>query len=148
MIGVPFDDINRLEGLARGFYKHSDGILDGCILAIDGFAVRTRCPFESEVEFRKDYRFRKGGFAIVTLAGCDVGCSFIVATANHSGSTNDVIAWQDTDLYQAVEVEKRLPSKYFFIGDEAFTNTNQLLSPWPGKLVEIYYFIFYLFSIL
>lgn len=151
-IGLPIDDPNRLEELSRGFYEHSDGIFDGCVIAMDGLAVRTRCPFENEVEFRKDYRFRKGGFAIITLAGCDVDCRFIVATANHSGSTNDVIAWQDTDLYQAVEVEKRLPSKYFFIGDEAFTNTNQFLSPWPGKFVLmhscIFIFIFYIITLL
>jgi hypothetical protein len=37
------------------------------------------------------------------------------------------------DLYEAVEMKNQLPMKYFFIGDEAFTNTNQFLSPWPGK---------------
>jgi len=31
-------------------------------------------------------------------------------------------------------VEGRLPPQYFFIGDEAFTNTAQFMSPWPGKL--------------
>jgi hypothetical protein len=36
------------------------------------------------------------------------------------------------DLFEAVEIDKKLPLKYFFIGDEAFTNTNQFLSPWPG----------------
>jgi hypothetical protein len=37
------------------------------------------------------------------------------------------------DLYEAVEIDGMLPSKFFFIGDEAFTNTNQFLSPWPGE---------------
>ena len=36
-------------------------------------------------------------------------------------------------LYEAVEIEKKLPLTYFFIGDEAFANTNQFLGPWPGK---------------
>jgi hypothetical protein len=75
----------------------------------------------------------KGGFGIVVLAGCDVKCRFIVASCNHSGSTNDIIAWQHMDLYEAVEIDGMLPSKFFFIGDEAFTNTNQFLSPWPGE---------------
>ena len=73
------------------------------------------------------------GFGIVVLAGCDVKCWFIVASCNHSRSTNDIIAWQQMDLFEAVEVDNRLPSKYYFIGDEAFTNTNQFLSPWPGE---------------
>jgi len=37
------------------------------------------------------------------------------------------------DLFEAVEMDDKLPSKYFCIGDEAFTNTNQFLSPWPGE---------------
>jgi hypothetical protein len=44
-----------------------------------------------------------------------------------------LIAWQKMDLFEAVEMDDKLPSKYFFIGDEAFTNTNQFLSPWPGE---------------
>lgn len=45
---------------------------------------------------------------------------------------NDIIAWQDTELFEAIEVLKQLPAKYFIIGDEAFTCTDQVLSPWPG----------------
>jgi hypothetical protein len=70
---------------------------------------------------------------IIVIAGCDVDCHFISASCYHSGSTNDIIAWQNMDLYEAVEIDKKLPPKYFFIGDEAFTNTMQFLSPWPGK---------------
>ena len=132
-MGLPLDDINRLEELSKVFFDHSGGIFDGCVLAIDGFAVRTRQPFDHEVLMKKDYRFRKGGFAIIAIAGCDVDCRFISVNCNHSGSTNDIIVWQNMDLYEAVEIEKKLPLKYFFIGDEAFTNTNQFLSPWPGK---------------
>jgi hypothetical protein len=75
---------------------------------------------------------------IIVFAGCDANCRFITAMAKHSGSTNDIVAWQDTNLYQIVETEKKLPSKYFFIGNEAFTNTNQVLSPWPGMYFLAY----------
>jgi len=85
------------------------------------------------VKYKKDYRYRKGGFAIVVLVGCDINCRFIVASCNHRGSTKDIIAWKHMDLFAAVDIDKKLPLKYFFIGDEAFTNTNQFLSPWPGK---------------
>ncbi len=57
---------------------------------------------------------------------------FLCASCDHSGSTNDIIAWQDCNLYEALEVKKLLPDNYFFIGDEAFTCTNQFLSPWLG----------------
>jgi hypothetical protein len=132
-MGLPLHDVEKLEELSMGFSEHSGGILDGCVLAMDGFAVLTRQPYDEEVLYKKDYRYRKGGFGIVVLAGCDAKCRFIVASCNHSGSTNDIIAWQHMDLYEAVEIDGMLPSKYFFIGDEAFTDTNQFLSPWPGE---------------
>ncbi len=142
-IGLPINDSVRLEQLSRGFYDHSGGILDGCVIAMDDLAVQTRAPFKTEVLKRKGYRYQKGSFAIIVLAGCDADCRFITAMAKHSGSTNGIIAWQDTMLYQRVEVEKQLPSKFFFIGDEAFTNTNQLLSPWPGMYFLDYNYGFF-----
>lgn len=137
-IGFPFHDLDQIENLSQGFFQHSGGLLDGCVLALDGLGVATRQPSKWEVKYPKDYRFRKGGFAIIVLAGCDVQARFIAASATHSGSTNDIIAWQDTKLYEALEIDKLLPPKYFFIGDEAFTNTNQLLTPWSGRGLDQY----------
>jgi hypothetical protein len=80
----------------------------------------------------------KGGFAIIALAGCDADARFISATANHSGSTNDIVAWNNSKLCKAVEHDKCLPPKYFYIGDKAFMNHNQFLSPWPGRGLDKY----------
>jgi hypothetical protein len=41
---------------------------------------------------RKDYQFRKGGFAIIVIAFCDIDGRFITATAKHCGGTTDTIA--------------------------------------------------------
>jgi hypothetical protein len=82
-------------------------------LEIDGFWVKCRCPYKSEDLRQKDYHFHKGGFAIIVLAGCNVNARFIFATANHSGSANDIYAWQDSELHQFLEVEGSLPPKYF-----------------------------------
>ena len=81
----------------------------------------------------KDYCFRKSGFAIVVLVGCDIKACFICASCNHRGSTNDVIAWHDSKLFHALEVDCGLQPQYLFIGDEAVMNIAQFLSPWPGK---------------
>ena len=107
------------------FRQHSGGILDGCVLALDCFGVQIHCPCKKDVVRQRDYCFHKGGFDIIVLAGCDVDGRFICATAWHSGSTNDIKAWEDSDLFQYLEIKKGLPEKYFFIGDEAFTNTHQ-----------------------
>ena len=105
---------------------------------MDGMGVITHAPFVNEVSRPKDYRYWKSGFGVIVLAGCDVKARFLSASCNHSGSTNDIIAWQDRNLYNLLEVEKVLPEKYFFIGDEAFSNTPQFLSPWPGRGLDPY----------
>jgi hypothetical protein len=112
--------------------------MEGCVLAMDGLGMLTHAPYVTEVERPKDYRYRKCGFAIIVLAGCDVKARFVCASCNHSGSTNDIIAWQDSNLYRMLEVDKMLPEKYYFIGDEAFSTTQQFLSPWPGRGLDAY----------
>ena len=82
---------------------------------------------------RKDKGFQKGTFAMTFGAGCDNDSRFIVETANHFGSTNDIVTQQDTHLKQVVKVEKKSPPKYFFIVYEVFTNTNYILTPWPSR---------------
>ncbi len=134
----PANDGERLEQLAHGFRQHLGGVLDRFVLALDGLGVIVCCPFKDDVERRRDYRFRKGGFATIVLAGCDVDGRFICATAHHSGGTNDIVAWNGSELHYFLEVMQGLPSKYFFIDDEAFTNTQQFLSYWPGRGLDCF----------
>ena len=106
-------------------------------MAIDGICVRVRQPYRTEVKDIKSWRCRKGGFALIVLAGCDINGKFLMATADHSGSTNDCIAWQTSALYAAMS-EGRLDDKFFIIGDEAFSNTQQFLSPYPGRGLDVW----------
>jgi hypothetical protein len=80
----PYCKINTR--ISEGFKLHSSGILDGCIMAIDGLAVRVRQPFKSEVKNTKSWTCRKGGFTLIVMAGSDVNGRFHMATANHSGT--------------------------------------------------------------
>jgi hypothetical protein len=91
-MGFPVNDNDRLEQLAAGFQQYSGGLLDGYILALDGFGVRVHCPFVNDLLRQKDYQFRKSGFTIIVLSGTDIDDRFICATAFHSGSTNDIKA--------------------------------------------------------
>lgn len=60
--------------------------MEGCVLAIDGLAVRVRKPFLREAKSTKPWCHRKGGFALIVMAGSDVNGRFYMATANHSGN--------------------------------------------------------------
>jgi len=100
-LGLPYDDLLKLAELSNGFKNPSGGILDGCVMAIDGFGVLTRAPYQCEVERPKDYRCRKTGFAIIVLAGCDINGRIISASCDHSGSMNDIIAFPFFVVYDA-----------------------------------------------
>ncbi len=132
-IGLPINDPLKQEELSNGVFDHSGGILDGCVMVVDGFGVQMRQPFDHEVEHPKDYRFCKGGFAIIVLTGCNINARFVLLSCTHSGSMNDIIAWQESNLFESIEVDKELPPQYFVIGNEAFTCSDQMMSPWPGK---------------
>lgn len=131
-LGLPLENAEALDAISRGFAEHSGGVMEGCVMAIDGLAVRTRQPYKHEVKYSKCWRCRKGGFAIIVMAGCDVNGRFYSVTAKDSGSTHDSQAWGNSTLADCIE-KGELPSKYFIIGDEAFSNTQQLLSPYPGR---------------
>ena len=68
-MGFTGNDEDRLERLAAGFRQHSGGLLDGCVLALDGVGVPIHYPYKKDVERQKDYHFCKGDFAIIVLAG-------------------------------------------------------------------------------
>jgi hypothetical protein len=104
----------------------------GCVMAVDGLCVRTRAPYLSETPSIADYRCRKGGYAVLVLAGCDVDGKFNMATCSNSGSTHDIVAWQTSSFHTALQANQ-LDNRYYCIGDEAFTTTDQMLSPWPGR---------------
>ena len=72
------------------------------------------------------------------LGDVDVNGCFLCASCDHSGSTNDIIMWNDFNLYVALEERQLLPDKYYFIGYEAFTCTQQFLSPWPGRGLDAF----------
>ena len=100
-------------------------------MAVDGWVCQTRKPYVTEVDTPITYRNRKDMFGIVVMAGCSSDTRFMMFSCISSGSTNDVIAWNMSNVKNALD-EGRLPPKYYFIGDEAFSNTNQFLVPWSG----------------
>ncbi len=98
--------------------------MDGCVLTVDGLGVSTWQPFKWEVRYPKDYRFCKGSFTIIVMAGCDIQAQFIVISCTCSDSMNDIIAWQDTNIYEMLEIQHQLTEKYFLIEDNRPSQTH------------------------
>lgn len=128
----PFDDADRLKKEANAFSQFSHGHLTNCVLAIDGWVCRTRCPTAKEVRFPLSFRNRHGCFGIVVLAGCFANLKFGMFSCVSCGSTNDVMAWDLCQMKRELELGS-LPEEYYFIGDEAFINCDQFLVPYSGS---------------
>jgi len=66
-----------LEKISQEFAAFSHNRFQGCILAVDGIVIRTRCPYlPAEVENSQIFFNREGFFVIVVMAGCDARCKF------------------------------------------------------------------------
>lgn len=131
-IGLPVHDDRKLRKMAREFSYWSKNKMNNCVLAIDGWVCRTRCPMKTEVEHPMSYRNRHECFGIVVLAGCDARMKFHMFCCVSAGSTNDIMAWHFSAMKQLLD-SGGLPYPYYFIGDEAFINTDQFLVPWSGR---------------
>jgi hypothetical protein len=44
VIGFPLNDESKLEEISNGFAKFSKDRVKGCVMAVDGWVCRTRCP--------------------------------------------------------------------------------------------------------
>ena len=128
----PLESPETLQRLGDEFGAFSYGAMQNCVGAIDGLVIRTRCPYKKEHPNPMAFRNRKGTFGLLALGIADLNGKFLTFTCNHTGSTHDSLAWQSLWLKQQIDAG-RLPSQYFLIGDEAFSCSNQMLSPWPGS---------------
>jgi len=113
-----------LRQTANDFSQFSNGHMKGCVMAIDGIVIKTRQPKQNEVgDSINTYLNRKNCWGLVCMAGCDAHCRFTMFSSKCSGGTNDVVAWDFTCIKRMLD-EGMLPPEYYFIGDEAFSNTN------------------------
>ena len=121
----------EVEKAASGFRKiSSHGVMEGCVGAIDGLLVKTRTPTCTEVANVK--YFHSGHhkhYGINVQAICDANCRFIAVSAAAPGGTNDCAAIKETTLPQKIN---NLPWTRFVVGDNAYTCTEHLLTPFKG----------------
>eukprot|EP01032_Pedospumella_encystans_P029721 gene29721-33555_t len=102
-------------------------------MAIDGWVARTRKPYWTETQNVMAFRNRHDCWGMVVLAGCDSNCRYSMFSCIATGSTNDSLIWDMCNMKHIIETERRLPDRFYIIGDEAFINTNQLLTPYSGN---------------
>lgn len=127
---------DELAQVASDFSTFSNNFFTSLVGAIDGLVIRTRCPFRTEVTNQREYRNRKGCFGVLCLGVSDIRGKFLSFSCNWTGSTHDSHAWNTSSLYYKFFYNKI--RGFHLIGDEAFSNTDFLLSPWPGRSIGVW----------
>ena len=140
----PWNDEKQLNELEMGFAKLTGGKLRGCTFSVDGFCVRIVAP--SGIPNVQDYYHRKGFYAIVVQACVDSTGKFIAASFNATGSTHDSLTFKMSRFWerlQAGDLSRTVGlgglESYYGVGDDAYSNTVFLLTPWPGRNLHLHH---------
>jgi hypothetical protein len=134
-IWLESEDWESLYRVSDLFAAASDGVFRGCIGALDGLAVKMKCPTLSDlIPDPGNYFCRKGFYALNVQAICDKLRRFIWVSTGHKGSTHDSLAFDGTHLNKVLaEMADKLLSKgLFFVGDSAFPLLSYLLVPYDS----------------
>lgn len=111
-IGMPVHDADKLDEIQRLFSRECGGVLNNCVMAMDGWVCRTRQPYRNEVESPMHYRNRHECYGLVVLAGCDAQKRFMMLSCKNTGSTHDSQAWDMSEMKAALD-DNQLPNKYY-----------------------------------
>jgi DDE superfamily endonuclease len=122
----------EIEQAATGFRAVSrNEIIKGCVGALDGWLCKIETPSASETSNAR--AFHSGHYnaqGVNVQACCDSDCRFTHVSINSPGSTNDVIAYAESSLCEMVD---GLPDGKYIVADNAYINTNKLLTPYSGQ---------------
>ncbi|CDF36756.1 unnamed protein product [Chondrus crispus] len=133
-LSFPYSDLAWLEKVSDGFSRGVTSVLRGCCGALDGIAIKIKEPSRIEVPNSSSYYNRKGFFALNVQAICDsfYRCTYVGCLA--AGSTHDSTAYSITSLAALLaKSDSGLHQRYWVAADDAYTCSERLLTPWPGR---------------
>jgi hypothetical protein len=132
-----FKDIEEMKKTAAGFSQGTNnGVLSGCIGALDGWLVKIRKP-----SFKKDgirnaagYYSRKGFYAINCQVIVDHKKRILWRSIKCRGAEHDSTAFKKTKLYQQLVEDRDLFIRncLYIIGDSAYALMAFLLKPFDN----------------
>ena len=127
-ISFPRDKIS-LERASEGFGRRTNGVLDGCVGALDGWAPRLQRPrVTADCPNPSDYYSRKGFYTLNVQAMCDANRRFVFVSMVSCGAVHDSTAFALSRLSTLLE-EGKLPEPYWIAGDQAYPLSDSLLTP-------------------
>jgi hypothetical protein len=132
-------DVDSLQKVSTDFSQFSSGVFSGIIGALDGIAIRIRCPSASDgVSDPGNYWTRKQFYALNVQAICDSKKRFLWVSSGHQGATHDSLAFESTKLNQLLreEVVWMRQQGFFLVGDSAYNISPYLLTPYSDANIE------------
>lgn len=129
------NDEERLNEVATVFARRSNGLLAGCIGAIDGWLVKIIRPsLKDNVKYPGTFFSRKGFFALNVVAIVDRNKKVVYRVIQSRGAEHDSTAFKHTKLYKWLEenAEKLKDAGFYFIGDSAYSLKSFLLTPYDN----------------
>lgn len=125
----PTDEQSQRAAARLFAAKSNCGALRGCVAAIDGWLCPIRTPRSDEVtKVRSLFSGYYQCFGVNVQACCDVRSRFMAIACSSAGGTGEAIAYIKWGLADYVEA---LPCGLFVVGDNAYTNSSTLLTPFP-----------------
>jgi len=124
--------VNELDELAEGFKnKSTEGVMSGCVGALDGLLLLIRTPTREEASNVRQFfsgHYQRMGLNVQGLVDCHL--RFLYAGIVAGGRSSDYKSYQKSSLLDWVE---NLPPMYFVVGDNAYVCTEHLLTPFCGN---------------
>lgn len=127
----PFKDRNALQIMSKDWQRRSaGGLFTSCVGAFDGYLLRISkaCVHGDKVTNPQKYYCRKGFYAVNCQVCCDAHRRVTWMSLSHPGACPDVTAFKQSVMFRAME-HGLLPHEFYFIGDNAYPPSNQMLTP-------------------
>jgi len=131
------DDFVKMKEVAKGFSQTGshNGIIAGCIGAIDGWLVKIRCPKTSD-GFKNITGFycRKGFYAVNVQAIVNYNKEVLFRSIMCRGSEHDSSAFKRSPMYVRLmeKFEELYNLGYYFVGDSAYALRSFLMVPYDN----------------
>ena len=130
-------DQDRMRNVARQFHVASQGIMTGCIGAIDGWVVKVKPPSARDgVHDPASFYSRKGFFGINVQAIVDKNKRVLYRSILSRGAEHDSTAFKNCSLYAWLMDNWNTLRElgYYFIGDSAYALRSFIHTPYDNAL--------------
>ena len=132
--GVQYcEDDEKMKSMALQFSAASNGVINGCIGAIDGWVVKIQKPSRSDgVINPQSFYSRKGYYAVNVQAIVDKNKKILFRSIMSRGAEHNSSAFKNSSLYKWLIANwvKLAEKGYYFIGDSAYALKSFLLTPY------------------